>query len=216
MDRIGVPINFEGRYKWLIFLPSRLHPRVSVLNRYFGVMENGKMKVRGLEVRRSDTPGFVFNAQTDMLKVLAAANNSVELYRKIPEALEVVQSYRQRLLAGQVAVSDLIVTKHMSKQPRNYRQHVSQVIVAQQLAKEGVDVPAGTSVRFLFTNAEHKRHEHRVKALELIEEGANADAKKYLLLLYASAANLLSFAGYTSQGVYDAVRGQRQRSLLSF
>ena len=37
------------------FLPSKLHPSVSVLNRYFGVMDNGKVKIRGLEVRRSDT-----------------------------------------------------------------------------------------------------------------------------------------------------------------
>ena len=45
---IGVPINFEGRYKWIAFLPSKLHPRVSVLNRYFGTMENGNVKIRGL------------------------------------------------------------------------------------------------------------------------------------------------------------------------
>ena len=80
-EEIGVPINFEGRYKWIVFLPSRLHPRVSVLNRYFGLMENGKIKIRGLEVRERDTPGFIFDAQTDMINVLAKANNSAELYR---------------------------------------------------------------------------------------------------------------------------------------
>jgi hypothetical protein len=37
-------------------------------------------------------------------------------------------------------------------------------------------------------------------------EGVNADAKN-IFLLYASAANLLSFAGYASRGVHDAVRG---------
>jgi DNA polymerase elongation subunit (family B) len=211
---IGVPINFEGHYKWIMFLPSRLHPRVSVLNRYLGVMDGGKIKVRGLEVRKRDTPSFVYDAQTDMINVFAKANNSAELYQRIPEAISVLRSYRQRLLDGDVPLSDLIVTKHMSKQPRQYRQQVSQVIAAQQLAKHGLDAQAGTNVQFLFTDAQNKRTERRVKAAQLIEKGVNPDTKKYLLLLYSSAANLLSFAGYTPERVYDAVRGQRQRSLM--
>ena len=91
-NEIGVPINFEGHYKWIVFLPSRLHPRLSVLNRYFGVMENGKIKVRGLEVRRRDTPRFIFDAQTEMINTLATANNTAELYQKIPEALNVLKT----------------------------------------------------------------------------------------------------------------------------
>ena len=43
---IGVPLNFEGRYKWIVFLPSKMHPNIGVLNRYYGVMESGKLKVQ--------------------------------------------------------------------------------------------------------------------------------------------------------------------------
>ena len=211
---IGVPINFEGRYKWIVFLPSRLHPRLSVLNRYFGLMENGNVKIRGLEIRRSDTPGFIFDAQNDMINALKPANDSAELYQKIPEALKILKNYRQNLLNGEVSISDLIVTKHLSKQPKNYKQHVSQVIAAEQLNRQGVEVHAGNSVKFLFTNSEHKRYERRVKAVQLIEKNVNPDVKKYLLLLYASTANLLSFSGYTTQKVYDAVKGQNQKSLM--
>jgi hypothetical protein len=49
-----------------------------------------------------------------------------------------------------------------------------------------------------------------------IEKGVNPDTKKYLLLLYASAANLLSFAGYTQKSVYKAVTQQRQKDLRDF
>jgi DNA polymerase-2 len=69
----GVSINFEGHYKWVVFLPSKMHPHISVLNRYFGVMADGKVKVRGLEVRKSDTPKFVYDAQMEMINVLASA-----------------------------------------------------------------------------------------------------------------------------------------------
>lgn len=115
---IDVPINFGGHYKWIVFLPSRLHPRLSVLTRYFGLMENGNVKIRGLEIRRSDTPGFIFDAQTEMINALKPANNSAELYQRIPEALKVLKTCRQRLLNGEVPLSDLIVTKHMSNNPK--------------------------------------------------------------------------------------------------
>lgn len=197
-----------------MFLPSILHPHVSVLNRYLGVLNNGKIKVRGLEVRRSDTPPFIFNAQTEMINVLAKANNSTGLYQQIPEVLKVLLQYRKRLLDNEVPMSDLIVTKHMSKHFKQYKQQVSQVIAAQQLVKQGVDLHAGTNVKFLFTDANNKRYERRVKAAQLIEKSINPDIKKYLLLLYSSTANLLSFAGYTTQKVYDAIKRQQQNCLM--
>lgn len=214
--RIDVPLNFEGRYKWLVFLPSKTHPNIGVLNRYYGVMETGKVKVRGMEVRRRDTSRFVYNAQMDMIKVLASANNSKQFIEKIPEALRVVKEYRQRLLDGKVPVWDLIVTKNLSKNPRRYKQHVSQVIAAEQLMKEGATVHAGNKIRFLFTHAEEKRHSRRVKAAQLLEQGVTPDIKKYLLLLYSSAANLLSFSGFTTESVYDAIRGSNQTSIVSY
>ena len=209
----GIPISFEGRYKWIVFLPSKTHPRIGVLNRYYGVMEDGKVKVRGLEIRRRDTPRFVFDAQTEMINTLATANNTVELIKKMPSALDVVRMYRQKLLNGEVSVGDLIITKRMSRKPERYRQHVSQVIAAEQLIKEGAEVHAGNSVKFLFTHSKDKRHERRVRAAQLIEKGIEPDTEKYLMLLYSSAANLLSFKGYTTQSIYDAVQGQKQRSL---
>ncbi len=211
-----VPINFEGRYKWIVFLPSKMHPRIGVLNRYYGVMENGKIKVRGIEVRRRDTPKFIFDVQTDMIETLSTANNVSELYQKIPDAMEVVAKYRQRLLDGDVPIWDLIVSKRMSRKPERYRQHVSQVIAAEQLIKQGAEVHAGNSVKFVFTNAEDKQHDRRVKAAQLIEKGTNPDVKKYLMLLYASAANLLSFAGYTTQSVYQSIQKQKQKSISDY
>jgi len=215
-EEIDVPLNFEGRYKWIVFIPSKLHPRIGVLNRYYGVMENGKIKVRGIEARRSDTPKFVYDAQMEMIKALASANNSREFVDKIPDALRVVRKYRQKLLAGKIPIWDMIVTKHLSKHPKNYKQKVSQVIAAEQLLKEGVEVSAGKNVSFLFTSAENRRYERRVRAEELIEKNTNSDIKKYLLLLYTAAANLLSFLGYSDKDIYDYVIAYENAKLTSF
>ena len=215
-EKINVPLNFEGHYKWIVFLPSKIHPNIGVLNRYYGAMENGKIKVRGIEVRRRDTPRFVYNAQSEMIKILSTANDSNQFMEKIPAALKVVKDYRERLLDGDVPIWDLIVTKHLSKHPRRYVQRVSQVIAAEQLMKEGAEVHAGNNIRFLFTNVKDKRYERRVKAEQLIENSINPDTKKYLLLLYASAANILSFAGYTVKSVYDSILGYKIKRITDF
>jgi DNA polymerase elongation subunit (family B) len=191
-DEIKVPLNFEGRYKWIVFLPSRLHPRVGVLNRYYGVFENGKVKTRGIEVRRRDTPRFVSDAQLEMINALASANDSKEFIERIPEALSVIERYRQKLLNGEIPIWDLIITKHLSKDPERYKQKVSQVIAAEQLMKEGAKISAGQNLRFIFTSSQNKRHERRVKAEELIDECTRYDLEKYLHLLQVAADNLLS------------------------
>jgi len=215
-SELKIPLNFEGRYKWIVFLPSRMHPRVGVLNRYYGVMENGKVKVRGIEARRRDTPRFVSDAQMEMIQVLTLANSSKEFADIAPKALKVVKEYRRRLLNDEVHICDLVITKHLSKDPRKYRQRVSQVIAAEQLAEQGAEVHAGKNVKFLFTSASNKRYERRVKAEELIERETSPDVKKYLLLLYSAAANILSPLGYTTEQIYDTIRGYNPTELPTF
>jgi len=217
-DAIGVPLNFEGRYKWIIFLPSKVHPKIGVLNRYYGVMENGKVKVRGIEVRRRDTPRFIYNAQLEMINILASANNSKEFMQKIPDALKIIKNYKQKMLDDEIPLEDLIVTKHLSKNPKNYKQHVSQVIAAEPLMKEGAEIHAGKNINFLFTDAKNKHHDRRVKAEQLIEKNANPDTKKYLQLLYASAATLLNFTNYTAKTIHETTKGyaQKHKNLETF
>jgi DNA polymerase-2 len=211
--KTNIPINFEGKYKWIVFLPSKMHPNIGVLNRYYGVMENGKVKVRGIEVRRRDTPKFISDAQTDMIKELSTANNVSELYERIPKALNVVRTYRQKLLDNEIPIWDLIIKKHLSKEPRHYRQNVSQVIAARQLLQAGAEVNAGGNLHFLFTDAKNKRPARRVRARELIDETTNPDTRQYLKMLYDSSANLLSFAGFTTKSIFETVAQQKQTRL---
>jgi DNA polymerase elongation subunit (family B) len=60
---------------------------------------------------------------------------SQQLSRIHPKALEVVKAYRQRLVDGEIPTSDLIIIKHLPKNPEEYRQHVSQLVAAKQLIK---------------------------------------------------------------------------------
>lgn len=213
-EKVNLPLDFAGLYKWIVFLPSKLHPNVPVLNRYYGAKEDGSVKVRGLEVRRRDTPKFVYDAQMEMIKALASAEDSKGFVEKIPDALKVVKDYRKKLLDGEVPVWDLIVTKRLSKDLENYTQEVSQVIAGEQLQKEGFEVSAGKSIKFLFTSSKNKRYRRRVKAKELIEETTRPDVRKYLLLLYSAASNILSPFDYSLEKVYTYVKGHKYTRLF--
>jgi DNA polymerase elongation subunit (family B) len=124
--------------------------------------------------------------------------------------------YRQKLINGEVAVGNLIMTRHLSKNPKHYKQHVSQLIAAEQLIKQGADIHAGNNVTFLFTDSKNKRFNRRVIAEELMENGANPDIRKYLLMLYASAETLLSVKGYTAKSICDAVNGYSANALSKY
>ncbi len=49
-SRTDLPIALDGIYRWVVFLPSRVDERVPVANRYFGVFQDGSIKVRGIRV----------------------------------------------------------------------------------------------------------------------------------------------------------------------
>ncbi len=211
---IGVPISFEGRYRWIVFLPSKTHVGVPVLNRYYGVFENGKVKVRGIEARRRDTPEFIRNAQMGMIKVLSKASNSESFMKRVPEALKVLEGYAKKLVEGEVSIKDLLISKQLSKHPNEYVHDILQAIAAWQLIREGVDVSAGQTIRYLIVDAENRKPSRRVIVAELIGSDACYDVKKYLELLLSAATNILGPFGYGVKKLYDLIiYGEKQIAL---
>jgi DNA polymerase-2 len=209
-----VQLNVEGRYRWIVFLPSRMHVEVPVLNRYYGVFESGKIKVRGIEAVRRDTPPFIKKAQTDMIRVLAKARNSEAFMKRIPESVEVLRGYVEKLRKRAVDVLDLIIAKQLSMHPDRYAHDVFQAIAAKQLMKEGIEVSGGQTVRYLITDAENRRASKRVKVTELIDTETRYDVRKYLAMLILAGVNILSPFGYTEEGLKDEIcYGEKQTVL---
>jgi DNA polymerase I len=195
-EELGLPISFEGRYKWIVFLNSRVNPKVPVLNRYYGVFRDGALKVRGIDLRRHDTPKIVRKCQADMLNVLSKASNSSEFMTLIPQVLQVMKSYVTQLRNGKVPTEELVIEKRLSKMPNEYKNLVSQVIAARQLVKEGQTVHAGQSINYVITRNESRIDENRAMAMELVENDVPYDSEAYVQLVLSSAMNLLLPFGY--------------------
>ncbi len=200
--KLGLPISFEGRYKWIAFLASRVDGRVPVLNRYFGVFQDGTVKVRGIELRRHDSPGVVENCQRDMIEVLGKASSSSEFKALVPPALKVLERYVRLVRKSDVPRQDLVITKSLSKDPRDYTNLVPQAVAAQHLVTEGGSVHAGQNISYVL--AKERRDDTMTRALpaELVDNGVEVDWRKYADLLVSSARNLLEPVGYDEDAIW--------------
>jgi DNA polymerase elongation subunit (family B) len=211
---IGVPLSVEGKYRWIIFLPSKVLEGVPVLNRYYGVFENGETKLRGVEARRGDTPVFIIKAQMEMIKRLAAANSLEGLEEKIPGALRVLGDYADKLIKGQVDVQELLVTKRLSKSPSDYSHDVFQAIAAKQLEKAGFEVHPGQSIQYLIVNGKSRWANERVVAVQLLQPSMRYDAEEYVRMLFSAGETLLGVFEYTVRKIQvEALCHEKQIAL---
>jgi len=214
-NAINVPLNVEGKYRWIVFLPSKVLEGVPVLNRYYGVFENGKIKMRGIEARRRDTPHFIAEAQVEMIKKLAKSVDFEDFLVRIPSALNVLDRYAAKLVSKQVRIQDLLVTKRLSKSPSGYSHDVFQVIAAKQLETAGFEVSAGQTIQYLIVDSKSRSVKNRVLAAELLKPKTRYDAQKYLDMLISAGETLLEVFGYTKEKIRREVLFDQKQGMLN-
>jgi DNA polymerase-2 len=104
---IGLPISTEACYRWVAFLPARGNPDISVPNRYFGELEDGTFKVRGIASRRHDTPQMVSDLENQILECLA--ENHEDLSARIADVVELLRDRVDELRRFEVPIDQLVV-----------------------------------------------------------------------------------------------------------
>ncbi len=180
----GFDISFEGEYKWVVFLPSKASKLVPVPNRYFGLFQDGKIKVRGIEVRRHDTPEFFAKCQAEVLRKMAEGNTVEEVKSLMPEVDRIFEKYVDLLRSGNVPLEELVFTKQLSKASAEYSSHrrTVEVDAIMQLALEGRKMKAGEVLRYVITDSKAHRG-RRSMPIELVDGGTKYDAERYIELL---------------------------------
>jgi DNA polymerase elongation subunit (family B) len=181
--RTQLPLAIEAIYRYVVFLPSRQFEDVPVPNRFFAVAEDGALKVRGLELRRHDTPPLVARMQQEVLAILAEAHDFAGYTVKLEEAREILRGYEQSLADGSVAIEDLIVSKRLTRAPREYQKANQTAIAAQQLFGSGVHLRPGQTVEYIITDAGNRVPNDRVRAYALWDGWFGYDRRKYAELL---------------------------------
>lgn len=195
----NLPIALEGIYKWVAFLPSRVDARNAVPNRYFGAMQDGELKIRGIELRRRDTPQFIEDGQNELLAVLAGAGTRSEISATLPRLFEIISSHVDRLRAGQVSPQDLVLTYHLSRDPHEYRTDTLNAIVARELAGRGITLQPGESIRYVITDYGAQAPADRARAIEFLDGSWGYDVERYTDLLLRAAETIVTPLGVNKQ-----------------
>ncbi len=192
-DRTGLPIALDGIYRWVVFVGSRQNKDRPVANRYFGVFQDGSIKVRGIDARRRDSAPFVSAAQMHLLELLAAKPMPEEA---LPETFDYLADRLRDLREGRVPLPDLIVRLQLSRKLEAYRTASPAARAALQLKMVGKEVRPGQRVALIYT-----RDEARVFAWDLPQKlnPRTVDVDRYQKLLLRAAGLVLESWGWDDE-----------------
>jgi len=202
----GIPITFEGLFKWINFVPSRQNRWKPVPNRYFGVYQDGDMKLRGIEIRRSDSPRFIQEVQKKMIRVFQQCNTLEECRQNIPLVLKLLHKAIDDLKEGKIAFEELVLSRRLSQDPLHYEKADIGAIASQQLISRGVVLKPGERIQLVYTHMKSKIPSERVRAYALVDGNCSYDVEKYEELLLKATESLLIHFGW------DYVRLSRLKS----
>jgi DNA polymerase-2 len=204
LDRTGLPVGLEGVYRWISFLPSRVDARVPVANRYFGVFQDGSRKVRGIELRRLDTPAFIYELQDNMLSLLAEVPQAALLRQQLPEIYALLRHTLVRLRAGRISLEKLLVSQKLSRTLDEYRIPSPAARAAAQLAALGTELRPGQRVRFIFTLGEPGVYAWN---LPTPPNPAAVDISRYTTLMIRAASTILQPLGVSETALRERLLG---------
>ncbi|MGD1837403.1 MAG: DNA polymerase domain-containing protein [Nitrososphaeraceae archaeon] len=195
-------ISFEGVYKWIAFLPSEINTHLPVINRYFGVFEDGKIKTRGIESRRHDTPLFLKRCQNEILYILSIGN-SIEDVKKnqIPVVIKKIKIFLSLLKNHKIELKDLVFTKQLSKDYNQYKnRNTLENSAIKQLEINGEKLKAGQIVQYIIKNYYDKSPLKRTIPVQLIDDKTENnkniyDVRKYSELLINTCNTVLQSFG---------------------
>ncbi|HKR72653.1 MAG TPA: DNA polymerase domain-containing protein [Candidatus Nitrosocosmicus sp.] len=178
-------ISFEGVYKWIVFDYSKSNPTLPALNRYFGVFQDGTIKMRGIETRRHDTPPLFLNFQQELVNVMSSCRNINEIIFKKPQLEKIHDKYCNLLVSREVNYTDLIFTKRISKNGNEYANRKTvENCVLKKLADRGKHLHAGEQIKYIITDFYSKNFLDRAIPIELINKNyTKYDSKRYLEIL---------------------------------
>ncbi|MGI0023152.1 MAG: DNA polymerase domain-containing protein [Nitrososphaeraceae archaeon] len=183
-NKTGFPISFEGIYKWIVFVPSKSNTILPVSNRYFGVFEDGTVKMRGIEARRHDTAEFFSNVQQGILNIMSEANSIKEVRDLMPKVRKFFQMHLELLRYKKVPINDLVLTKRISKDVDEYKnRNTVELDALLQLKHAGKSLKSGQILKYVLIDYYRKNSRKRSAPVELINSKTVYDAKRYSELL---------------------------------
>ena len=200
--RFDLPLGYEGRYRWILFLPATTHGW-GVPNRYYGYYEHGEFKLRGIGARRHDTTTLVRRFEHEVLELFRGARDAAGIRALLPRALARADRFAERLASGAWPVDELLIAHRIGQAPEAFVTFTDSVAALRQLEERGIVRGAGEKVRFAILDRRSRSFRHRVRVAELLTGDERYDPGAYLELLARSGETLLAPLGVDRATLLD-------------
>ena len=158
----------------------------------------GELVTRGIETRRHDTPNFIKQFQTELLYTLFDCDNTSEIYDKtLEEALLCITKTIDKVMTGEIEIQDLVISKQLRMNIRNYRSIFPHVAAAMQLSNNE-RVSRGDNIEYVYTDSQHQNPLSRVVPAQFIRnnDSLEYDKEKYKEMLLDASETVLGIFGF--------------------
>jgi DNA polymerase I len=134
-------------YDWIAFL--LMADGSGAYNRYFGRLNTGKMKIRGVMARKGDTPEYVRRMQLELFDVLSKARSQDGIREAQPLLEEVRKKYMQGLDSADVR--ELAIHRRLSRV--NYSRRCAEASAVKAYQKRGFSLAPGMEIGYVVGDA---------------------------------------------------------------
>jgi DNA polymerase I len=143
---IGLPAEVE-HFDWIVFLP--MNDGTGAYNRYYGRLDDGSVKVRGIAARRHDTPEYIRTMQGNMLAVMGHATCIADLRSLYEEVHGLYFSAVQRL--PHAAPEEMVINRRISRLSYTHRCLEGAAVEAHM--RSGAGVAPGMKIGYVVREA---------------------------------------------------------------
>jgi DNA polymerase elongation subunit (family B) len=192
----GLETTLEFHYKFLVLLYIEADEKMEARKHYFGLTYDNQLVTRGIDTRRHDSPIFIKEFQSTLLSKLFDCQSSEEVLTiGYENALRYITQSIDKLMNGEVQITDLVISKLLRQNIEKYRSLFPHVAAAIRLNISGVITSRGDNIQYVHTDASHADPLYRITPARLISS-KNYDKERYLEMLLDSAEAVLSVFGF--------------------
>src|ERR687892_327335 len=193
----GLQMTLEFHYKFLVLLYVEADEKMEASKHYFGFTYDNQLITRGIETRRHDSPTFIKEFQRKLLTKLFDCDTFEEvLTTGYGNALLHITQTIDKLMNGEVQITDLVISKLLRQDIQKYRSLFPHVAAAIRLNVSGSTASRGDNIQYVYTDSSHFDPFYRFTPVKLIN-AQKYDREKYLELLLDAAESVLSIFGFS-------------------
>jgi DNA polymerase elongation subunit (family B) len=204
----GIDLSLEGVYNWILFPSSKMDLQIPTANHYVGFYASEEIKVRGIEVRRRDTPKLIKQMQGELLQVFEKAKTVAEVEALVPVVLEKANEFIDLLRSGKADPRSLVIRRHISQEADEYKNRSASAEVTKALDEAGIKLSPGESIEYILVDATGKKQPQKAIPLVLYSFDDGYDIEKYTEMALKAVETILSPFGWDVERLGKVLAGR--------